>query len=260
MNFHVVIPARFASTRLPGKPLLDICGKPMIQHVYESAARSAATSVTIATDDTRIAAAVRRFGGQVCITRADHESGTDRLQEVATLLGYPPEAVVVNVQGDEPLLPPEVIDQVAANLVGNPASSAATLCEPIRDLPTLFDANVVKVVADESGQALYFSRAPIPWVREQFSGRDLSDIQSIIPAPAIHANRHIGLYAYRVALLHDFVQWPVALLESLEKLEQLRILAKGHRMHVAPACTAVPGGVDTAADLERVRAIMGERV
>ncbi len=260
MNFHVVIPARFASTRLPGKPLLDICGKPMIQHVYESAACSAASSVTVATDDARIAAAVRRFGGQVCLTRADHESGTDRLQEVATVQGFAPEAVVVNVQGDEPLLPPEVIDQVAANLVGNPASSAATLCEPISDLATLFDPNVVKVVTDESGQALYFSRAPIPWARDQFKHRDPVEFQSVAAAPAISANRHIGLYAYRVALLHEFVRWPVAPLELLEKLEQLRILAKGHRIHVGRACTAVPGGVDTTTDLERVRAIMGERV
>lgn len=252
MTFHIIIPARFASTRLPGKPLLEIAGKTMIQRVYECALGANAQSVTVATDDPRIVDAVERFGGRVLLTRADHASGTDRLQEVVARMGLGADEIVVNVQGDEPRIPATVISQVANNLEGFPDASAATLCEPVKDIRSLFDPNVVKVVRDQQGLALYFSRAPIPWRRERLEG----DSQTALP-PGM-AYRHIGLYAYRVALLHEFVRWPMAELESIEKLEQLRILANGHRIHVDDAVVPVPGGVDTAEDLQRIRDQLGE--
>lgn len=252
MTFHIVIPARYASTRLPGKPLSDLAGKPMIQRVYECACNARAKSVTVATDDQRIAEAVEQFGGKVCLTRADHASGTDRLQEVVARMGLADDEIVVNVQGDEPLIPAVVINQVADNLGRFTSASAATLCESITEVKPLFDPNVVKVVRDMSGMALYFSRAPIPWRRE----RPTPEAQTALP-PGM-AYRHIGLYAYRVALLHEFVQWPMAELENIEKLEQLRILANGHRIHVDDAVVRVPGGVDTAEDLQRIREQLGE--
>ncbi len=247
MIFHVVIPARFASSRLPGKPLLDLAGQSMIQRVYRSASRSKAQTVTVATDDQRIYDAVVAFGGTACMTSDQHESGTDRLQEVAAKRGWADHDLVVNVQGDEPLIPAEVINQVAVNLACHSAASAATLSEPLADVAQCFDPNVVKVVSDSQNMALYFSRAAIPWLRGSFDAQ-----QPQLPRDQL-AQRHIGLYAYRVALLHEFVQWPVAALEAAEKLEQLRILANGRRIHVAPACVPVPGGVDTPADLERLR-------
>lgn len=248
--FSVIIPARYGSTRLPAKPLKMIAGRPMIQWVYEAASRSAAQAVWIATDDQRVADAASAFGAQVCLTRADHESGTDRLQEVATQLGLADDAIVVNVQGDEPLLPPEVIDQVAHNLAACPAASVATLSEPLHNASDCFNPNIVKVVSDVHQQALYFSRAPIPWGRDTYSSAAPQ-----LPAEEL-AQRHIGLYAYRVALLHQFVTWPMAALEAFEKLEQLRVLANGHKIHVAPACVPVPGGVDTPEDLMRVKQLL----
>ncbi|MGQ9425197.1 3-deoxy-manno-octulosonate cytidylyltransferase [Gilvimarinus sp. F26214L] len=250
--FSVVIPARYASTRLPGKMLAPIGGKPMIQHVYERALQSAAERVAIATDDQRIVDAVTAFGGTAYLTREDHQSGTDRLQEAATLMGLSDDAIVVNVQGDEPLIPPRVIDQVAGNLARDAQSSVATLCEAIPDAATFRDPNAVKVVRDNNNRALYFSRAPIPWPRDQFA----ADAEGSETPPA--AYRHIGIYAYRVKLLHDFVTWPMAPLENIEKLEQLRVLWQGRRIHVDEASATVPGGVDTAADLERVRSLMTE--
>lgn len=247
--FSVIIPARYGSTRLSAKPLKDIAGKPMIQWVYETAKKSAAQEVLIATDDARVAEAAAAFGARVCMTRVDHESGTDRLQEVVTQLGLADDAIVVNVQGDEPLLPPQVIDQVAGNLAESPWASVATLSEPLRSAIDCFNPNIVKVVSDIYQQALYFSRAPIPW------GRDTYSSAPQLPAAEL-AQRHIGLYAYRVSLLHKFVSWPVAALEAFEKLEQLRVLANGHKIHVAPACVPVPGGVDTPEDLERVRRLL----
>lgn len=248
--FSVIIPARYGSTRLPAKPLKMIAGRPMIQWVYEAASRSAAQAVWIATDDQRVADAASAFGAQVCLTRADHESGTDRLQEVATQLGLADDAIVVNVQGDEPLLPPEVIDQVAHNLAACPPASVATLSEPLHNASDCFNPNIVKVVSDVHQQALYFSRAPIPWGRDTYSSTAPQ-----LPAEEL-AQRHIGLYAYRVALLHQFVTWPMAALEAFEKLEQLRVLANGHKIHVAPACVSVPGGVDTPEDLMRVKHLL----
>ena len=251
MSFYVVIPARYASTRLPAKPLKEIAGKPMIQHVYERASESGAAKVIIATDDARIETVVKGFGADVCMTSATHNSGTDRLQEVAVKLGLTADDIIVNVQGDEPLIPPAVIDQVAKNLDNNSYASVATLSEPIHSLDDFRNPNIVKVVADQQGRALYFSRAPIPWPRDHFAQADVSSLPADFPA-----QRHIGIYAYRVALLNRFVTWPQAMLEKIESLEQLRVLANGEAIHIAEACAQVPGGVDTEADLLRVKALL----
>ncbi len=251
MKFYVVIPARYASTRLPAKPLKMIAGKPMIQHVYERACASAAAEVIVATDDSRVEETVRSFGAKVVMTSAAHNSGTDRLQEVVTLLGLAADDIVVNVQGDEPLIPAEVINQVAENLAVNNYASVATLSEPIHSLEDFRNPNIVKVVADQGGRALYFSRAPIPWARDHFAQADVASLPENFPA-----QRHIGIYAYRVALLNRFVTWPQAQLEKIESLEQLRVLAQGEAIHIAEACAQVPGGVDTEADLLRVKAIL----
>ncbi|MCQ4347877.1 3-deoxy-manno-octulosonate cytidylyltransferase [Pseudomonas stutzeri] len=251
MDFVVVIPARYASTRLPGKPLQDIAGKPMIQYVWEQARRSSASRVVVATDDARIVEACRGFGAEVLLTRAEHSSGTDRLAEVAGQLALPGDAIVVNVQGDEPLIPPAIIDQVAANLAANPQAGIATLAEPLQAAEQLFNPNVVKLVADASGLALTFSRAPLPWARDAFAaGRDS------LPA-GVPFRRHIGIYAYRAGFLHDFVAWGPCWLEDTECLEQLRALWHGVRIHVADAIEAPPAGVDTPEDLQRVRQLLG---
>lgn len=251
MSFYVVIPARYASTRLPAKPLKEIAGKPMIQHVYERACQSAAAQVIIATDDARIETAVKAFGARVCMTSTAHNSGTDRLQEVATQLGLGPDDIIVNVQGDEPLIPPEVINQVAKNLAENTYASVATLSEPIHTLEDFRNPNIVKAVADQNGKALYFSRAPIPWPRDHFAQAEINTLPAGFPA-----QRHIGIYAYRVALLNRFITWPQAMLEKIESLEQLRVLANGEAIHIDEACAQVPGGVDTEADLQRVKALL----
>ncbi|MBU1330302.1 MAG: 3-deoxy-manno-octulosonate cytidylyltransferase [Gammaproteobacteria bacterium] len=249
--FTVVIPARFASTRLPGKPLQMIAGKPMIQHVWEQARKSSAQQVVVATDDARIVEACQAFGAEVLLTRAEHNSGTDRLAEVAAALGLAPDAIVVNVQGDEPLIPPAIIDQVAANLASNPQAGIATLAEPIDDVAALFNPNVVKVVADKSGLALTFSRAPLAWARDAFAAS-----RDVLPA-GVPYRRHIGIYAYRTGFLADFVAWGPCWLEDTECLEQLRALWHGVRIHVADALQAPPAGVDTVEDLERVRRLLG---
>jgi 3-deoxy-manno-octulosonate cytidylyltransferase (CMP-KDO synthetase) len=251
MSFTVVIPARYGSTRLPGKPLLDIAGKPMVQRVWEQASRSAASSLVIATDDTRIRDVAQGFGAQVCMTSSEHPSGTDRLQQVARELGWDDEQIVVNVQGDEPLIPPAVIDQVAANLATRPQAGMATLCEPLEKLEELLNPNAVKVVADREGMALYFSRAPIPWPRDAFA-----QSREAMPSEG-QWQRHIGIYAYRTRFLHQYVTWEPAPLELLESLEQLRALYNGERIHVAPALQPVPGGVDTQQDLDAVCASLG---
>ena len=250
-SFYCVIPARYGASRLPGKPLLEIAGEPIIAHVLRAASASRAAAVVVATDHAEIADRVAAAGGKACMTAAGHASGTDRLAEVAELCGWRDEDIVVNVQGDEPLLPPAVIDQVAANLVANVDCGVATLCAPIADTGDFTDPNVVKVVAANE-RALYFSRAPIPWPRDlALRGEPLWD-------PRNPPLRHIGLYAYRVAALRRFSAWPVAPLEAVEALEQLRFLANGIAIQVAPAVAPVPGGVDTSADLERVRAHFGE--
>jgi 3-deoxy-manno-octulosonate cytidylyltransferase (CMP-KDO synthetase) len=248
--FTVVIPARFASTRLPGKPLALIDGKPMVQHVFERAQLSAASKVIVATDDPRVYDAVSRFGGNVCMTASSHVSGTDRIHEVSAIYGLDAEAIVVNVQGDEPLIPPAVINQVAINLYQRPQAAAATLSEPITVVDDFHNPNIVKVVIDHSGFALYFSRATIPFARDGIESLFGSD------SPIVRPQRHIGIYAYRVGLLQQFVEWPVAALEAIECLEQLRILANGQKIHVAEALEEVPGGIDTPADLAKLQALL----
>lgn len=249
LAFTVVIPARYGSSRLPGKPLLDIAGEPMIAHVWRRACQSRASRVVIATDDRRIQAAMQPYGAEVVMTRQDHASGTDRLAEVADQLSLGEAELVVNVQGDEPLIPPALIDQVAERLADDDQASIATLAEPITDVDALFNPNVVKVVRSFQGRALYFSRAPIPWDREQFSSPP-----SLLGTDAWL--RHIGLYAYRVSFLHAYCDWPASSLEQLEQLEQLRALQNGHVIQVALACDVNPAGVDTAEDLDRVRALL----
>lgn len=247
MSFHVAIPSRFGSTRFPGKPLADIQGKPMVQHVYERALTSGADSVTVATDDQKIVSAVEAFGGKVVMTRSDHVSGTDRLQEVAEKLGLPDDAILVNVQGDEPLVPAATVKQVAGNLASNPSCALATLCEPITDATALHNPNVVKVVMNQSGKALYFSRATIPYARDAFAASPGS-----LPEGEQTWYRHIGMYAYRVGFLNDFVKWGACPLELCESLEQLRALWNNREIHCDIACEIPGPGVDTPEDLQAV--------
>lgn len=242
-QFNIVIPARYDSSRLPGKPLADINGKPMIQHVYERACESGAAEVVIATDNSRVGEAAKDFGAVVCMTRADHESGTDRLCEVLDRLGWDDATVVVNLQGDEPLMPPTIIDQVANNLLQHNAADCATLYTNL-SADEARDPNIVKLVTDVEGYAMYFSRAVIPFVRDP----------EAIEAPEY--KRHLGLYAYTGKLLRLFREMTPCVLEQTEKLEQLRLLWNGRRIHAALAL-ALPGhGVDTPADLERVRHLL----
>lgn len=245
MSFKVVIPARYASTRLPGKPLLDLAGKPMIQHAYERALASGADQVIVATDDERIVAAVESFGGLSCMTSADHLSGSDRVAEVVRVNGWPDETIVVNLQGDEPCMPAELIDQVASDMAAHKTAMVTTLFAPINSHKMLFDPHVVKVVCDAEGYALYFSRAPIPWHRDEFSTQATQ-----LPKEGGFL-RHIGLYAYRAGCLAQFVEWPPAPIESAESLEQLRILWQGGKIHLTEAKVEPGHGVDTADDLAR---------
>jgi len=253
MSFYAIIPARYASSRLIGKPLQDIAGKPMVQHVYERASESQAVKVIVATDDARIEQAVKDFGGEVCLTSANHESGTDRLHEVAQKYALTDDDIVVNVQGDEPLVPPAIINQVAANLRENTSASVATLSKPILCRDDFFDPGIVKVICDAQSMALYFSRAPIPWARDEFA-----QSTEVLPEN-LNAQRHIGIYAYRVGLLNRYVTWPVAPLEKLERLEQLRVMWQGESIHVEDAVCDVPSDVDTEADLIRVRKLVEQQ-
>ena len=248
--FTVIIPARFNSSRLPGKPLAMIANQTMIQRVYEQAISSAASKVIVATDDARVVAVVKAFGGEVCMTRSTHSSGTDRLQEVCSQYRLSDQDIVVNVQGDEPLIPPSVINQVADNLQKNTQTAIATLSEPIVNLDDFNNPNVVKVVKDNANCALYFSRASIPCHRDTnaFNGAGPTNHDALI-------QRHIGIYGYRVDALNEFVSWPVAALEAIECLEQLRFLANGKKIHVEQSVEAVPGGIDTPADLIRINAL-----
>lgn len=241
MSFTVIIPARYGATRLPGKPLLDLDGRPLIQHVYQRALHSRAADVHVATDDQRIADAVTRFGGQVRMTDSAHRSGTDRIHEVAAALALDDDHIVVNVQGDEPLIPPEAIDQVADNLRNNDRAGIASLYEIVTDQHDVDSPHAVKVVIDSDGFALYFSRSTIPYGSSVQAGNCL---------------RHIGIYAYRVATLKEFVRWPPGQLEVQEKLEQLRALYNGVRIHMAPACNKVPAGIDTEQDLLNARKLL----
>jgi 3-deoxy-manno-octulosonate cytidylyltransferase (CMP-KDO synthetase) len=246
--FRVVIPARYASTRLPGKALMPLAGKPIIQWVYERASAAGAHEVLIATDDDLIVSAAHSFGAEVVMTATGHASGTDRIAEVARLRGWSPASVVVNVQGDEPLMPAALIRQVAVLLAAHANADIATLASPITTVSEFLDPNTVKVVADAAGRALYFSRAPIPWNRDGApaglaSQRDLNG-----------ARRHLGIYAYRVAALLRLAALPVSALENSEKLEQLRALEDGFDIRVGEAAQRPGPDVNTLADLERVRA------
>ena len=256
MSYTIVIPARYASSRLPGKPLRAICGKPMIQRVFEQAQKSAADSVIVATDDQRIQAVSQEFGARVCMTSVDHLSGTDRLQEVASQLGFTDDQVIVNVQGDEPLLPPENIDQVAKLLLDNPEAGIATLSVPIQSRQELFDPNVVKVVTDHSGAALYFSRAVVPWMRDAFADAEVHENHSPALPEGYGWQRHIGIYAYRVGFLHQYIGWEPAEIERCEALEQLRALWNGIKIQVAIAKKRPPAGVDTEEDLSRIQSLL----
>ncbi len=262
--FKVVIPARYASTRLPGKPLADIGGRPMVVRVVEQALRAGAGEVVVATDDERVAEAVRRAGHAAALTRADHASGSDRVMEVAAQCGWSDESLVVNVQGDEPLIPPAVIRHLAAAMAARPAIPVGTICERFDEPRLLFDPNVVKVVRAQDQRALYFSRAPIPFARDAFAAAGVSDTADALAAPAALPvgaawYRHIGIYAFRVHALRQFVAWPMGALERLESLEQLRLLEHGVDLLVVETPEPVPGGVDTPADLGRVRAIVASR-
>lgn len=248
--FRAVIPARYASTRLPGKPLADIGGRPMIQHVHERAAASGAAEVVVATDDPRVVTACAAFGADVQMTSAAHASGTDRLAEIAALRGWKDADVVVNVQGDEPLMPPALVRQAAHLLESDLDADIATLATPIRSLQEFLDTAVVKVVCRADGRALYFSRAPIPWQRDG-APAGLASQQEFGGA-----RRHLGLYAYRVAALQRLAAAPLAPLEIVEKLEQLRALQLGMAIAVGEAVEPPGCGVDTPADLERVRALL----
>ena len=249
--FRVVIPARFGSSRLPGKPLLPIGGRPMLQWVYERAVASGATTVVIATDDDRIAECARSFGASVQLTSLTHQSGTDRIAEVALQAGWPQDDVIVNLQGDEPLMPSGLVRQVATLLEQQPTAHIATLATRITGLAAFMDPNTVKVVTDASGRALYFSRAPIPW------GRDTAPEGLASQLGFGAARRHIGLYAYRVAALRRLSLLPPSPLEQVEKLEQLRALENGMEIRVADAIESPGPDVNTAEDLARVALQLG---
>ena len=249
MSFKIIIPARYASSRLPGKPLLDIAGKPMIQHVHERAIESNASEVIIATDDERIERVAKAFGADVCMTRGDHMSGTDRLAEVAAQRAFSDNDIIINVQGDEPCLPAVLINQVAEDLAKHRDADIATLYANIVEEKQVFDPNVVKVVMDKNGYALYFSRAPIPWMRDHF------DKDSPLP-PLLPHYRHIGLYGYRASFLKHYTELSPCILEQEESLEQLRALYHGKKIHLTAAEVNSGHGVDTEQDLIAVRALL----
>ena len=253
MSFTVIIPARYASTRLPGKLLEHIEGKPMIQHVWERSMRSGAPQVLVATDDQRIKSACEAFGARAELTAESHRSGTERIAELASRLKFEPEAVIVNVQGDEPLMPPSLISQVAENLEAAGGAQVATLCERISVGASVLDPSVVKVIFDKDGYANYFSRAPIPWDRDGFAaGRETVDLSKPY-------YRHVGIYAYRAGYLGVYLTMPPSPAERSERLEQLRVLHHGGRIHVAEARERPGPGIDTPGDLEKVRKMMQRR-
>ncbi|MGN6667785.1 MAG: 3-deoxy-manno-octulosonate cytidylyltransferase [Trinickia sp.] len=256
--FVAVVPARLASTRLPEKPLADIAGKPMVVRVAERAREAGAQRVLIATDDARVLAAAQEHGFEALLTRADHPSGTDRLAEVATRLGLPDDTIVVNVQGDEPLIDPALVCGVASHLADHPDCAIATAAHPIADAAEVFNPNIVKVVLDARGVALYFSRAPIPWQRDAYAPQcdaQAIDVRAMPAPPAGAVLRHIGLYAYRARFLRTYPTLAQAPIEYAEMLEQLRAMWHGERIAVRVTHEAPAPGVDTLADLERVRAL-----
>jgi 3-deoxy-manno-octulosonate cytidylyltransferase (CMP-KDO synthetase) len=257
LAFHVVIPARISSTRLPGKPLLEIGGKPMVVRVAEQATLSGAQQVIIATDHEPILVAAQQHGFNACLTRVDHSSGTDRIAEVVAQQGWTDDTIVVNVQGDEPLIPPALIRAVAQHLHDHPECAIATACHPIHDEASMRNPNIVKAVLDKNGNALYFSRAPIPYPRDVFA-------QGLALPHDLPVLRHIGIYAYRANFLRAFGQLAPAAIEQIEALEQLRALWHGYKIGVTITHDAPPSGVDTEADLLVARTLFrnreGERV
>jgi 3-deoxy-manno-octulosonate cytidylyltransferase (CMP-KDO synthetase) len=247
-DFHVVIPARFGASRLPGKPLADIGGRPLIQWVWQRARDSGAASVMLATDDERIREAALQFGADVVMTSAQHTSGTDRIAEVVRARGLDLEDIVVNVQGDEPMMPAGVITAVAGALESMPRVDISTAAAPVQSLAEFLDPNCVKAVRAADGRALYFSRAPVPWPRDQVTDGRPNGFEGAL--------RHIGIYGYRVRSLLQFAEWVPTALEISEKLEQLRALEHGMHIHVVSLQAAPPAGIDTPQDLERVRALL----
>ncbi|VAX14453.1 3-deoxy-manno-octulosonate cytidylyltransferase [hydrothermal vent metagenome] len=250
MSYRVVIPARYASLRLPGKPLRLLAGKTMLEHVYLRACQSGAGDVIIATDDARIHEAAKSFNARVCLTANTHTSGTERLAEVVSICDFDDNDIVVNLQGDEPLMPTACIEQVAQALQNNPDAQVSTLCARIYQADEIFDPNIVKVVRDKNESALYFSRAPIPWLRGKF------DQQAVEASEQFEHYRHIGLYAYRAGYIKTYVNQSAAMMEEAESLEQLRVLWHGGKI-VVPEANEIPGpGVDTEEDLKKVEALL----
>lgn len=271
LAFNVVIPARFSSTRLPGKPLLLIGDKPMVVRVAEQAAQSGAQQIWIATDHRPIMAAMHEHGFKACMTKADHPSGTDRIAEVVAQHNWPDDTIVVNVQGDEPLIPPQLIRAVAGHLHDHPECAIATACHPIHDEASMRNPNIVKAVLDKDGNAMYFSRAPIPYPRDAFmhltspSGRDGTScsLRGEAGRGELPANmtilRHIGIYAYRASFLRAYSQLEPTAIEQIEALEQLRALWHGYKIGVTITQDAPPSGVDTEADLQVARKLFETR-
>ena len=247
MEFDVLIPARYGATRLPGKPLLDVCGKPLVQWVYDRARLSKADRVIVATDDERVKQAVEGFGGDAYLTRSDHNSGSDRIAEVVNQLHLPRDRIVVNVQGDEPLIPAALIDKVARLLFNDEEVSVATACHEITSHKEFNNTNAVKVVCNTKGHALYFSRAPIPWPRQ-------------VSKNGVRALRHVGIYGYRAGFLREFTRWPESNIEKTEQLEQLRILEHSVPIAVCKVEESPGTGVDTPEDLEQFRAFVSTKL
>jgi 3-deoxy-manno-octulosonate cytidylyltransferase (CMP-KDO synthetase) len=246
MSFHIVIPARYASTRLPGKPLRDICGKPMIAHVIERAKQSNAEEVIVATDSQKIADAISNLDVRVCMTHENHQSGTERLSEVIEQLGFDDEQILVNLQGDEAMMPPVCLNQVGQTLEEDSNLKMATLCTPLTDIEELFDPHAVKVVRDINNFALYFTRAAVPWSRDCFN-----ETPRKLPTQQEY-QRHIGLYGYRAGFIKQYLAWESSDIEKTESLEQLRVLYYGEKIKVITAETPPGPGVDTIEDLNRV--------
>lgn len=242
MSYTIVIPARYASTRFPGKPLVDIAGKTMLHRVYKQCLKTKASKIVVATDDARIEKEAINIGAQVCLTQSEHQSGTARIGEVIQTLNLNDDEIVVNVQGDEPFIPSSIIDQVAGNMALYTEADMATLAVPIEDADEVFNPNAVKVVTDKNGYALYFSRAPVPYDRDNFANQPVNQIGK-------YYLRHIGLYAYRADFVRQYLNWPASPLEEAESLEQLRVLWHGEKIHVGIANQTPPAGIDTPEDL-----------
>lgn len=251
LSFHIVIPARLASERLPGKVLTDLNGKTMLQRVYEVALSTGAENVVIAADHEEVAKVAEGFGAKVCMTAVDHRSGTERISEVVTALDLEPDEIVIGLQADEPLMPPQVVTHLAQQMADHETVKVASLCHPIRSVDELLDPNVVKVVMNRRGYAIYFTRAAVPWNRDHFPLQPDSDIDL-----SSCYFRHIGLYGYRADFFGPFQDWNSPVLEQVEKLEQLRILWHGGRIFMSVIKQRIPAGVDSQADVERIVALL----